>query len=143
MFTFVSAERSSINSSRRAFLFTKRVLSCPHKSAGRSDCGGENLKKLHPRDATMDKHLMPGSRSGSQAQEPKPSSEPVWDVQDILAERTSLMGENEELVVWKPSWEPIRNVRADGPAMNRLRASRFLGVALGYAAGFKSSATSG
>jgi hypothetical protein len=91
----------------------------------------------------MDKHLMPGCRSGSQAQEPKPSSEPVWDVQDILAERTSLMEENEELVVWKPSLEPIRNVCADGPAMNRFRASRFLGVALGYAAGFKSSATSG
>ncbi len=78
---------------------------------------------LHPRGATIDKHLMPGSRSGSQAQEPEPSSEPVWDVQDILAERTSLTGENEVLVVWKPSWEPISNVRADGPAMTRFRAT--------------------
>ena len=78
---------------------------------------------MHPRGATIDIHLMLGSRSGSQAQEPKPSSGPVWDVQDILAERTSLTGENEVLVVWKPSWEPLTNVRADGPAMTRFRAT--------------------
>jgi len=32
-------------------------------------------------------------------------------VQDILAERTSSTGANEVLVVWKPEWIPITNVR--------------------------------
>ena len=39
------------------------------------------------------------------------SSSGTWDVQDILAERTSSTGANEVLVVWKPSWIPITNVK--------------------------------
>ena len=39
------------------------------------------------------------------------STTKVWVVQDILAERTSSTGANEVLVVWKPEWIPITNVR--------------------------------
>jgi hypothetical protein len=55
---------------------------------------------------------------------PSPSSNEacIWDVQDILAERTSINGENELLVVWKPSWIPISNM-ADGPVMQRFKAT--------------------
>ncbi len=43
----------------------------------------------------------------------------VWDVQDILAERTSVSGESELLVAWKPSWIPISNMHKDGPVMKK------------------------
>ena len=33
-----------------------------------------------------------------------------WEVADILAERTRPNGQNECLVVWKPSWEPLCNI---------------------------------
>ena len=42
-----------------------------------------------------------------------PSSAILWDVQDILAERRTLNGNSEVLVVWKPSWIPKENI-ADG-----------------------------
>ena len=71
--------------------------------------------------AANDKHLMSGDRSQSAAAtDPAKRGEPLWDVQDILAERSSLTGENEVLVVWKPSWEPVSNVKR-GPAMMRFR----------------------
>ena len=43
-----------------------------------------------------------------------PTSDPAgsdigWEIQEILAERTSLSGENEILVVWKPGWIPKGN----------------------------------
>ena len=45
---------------------------------------------------------------------PSPSSSAIlWEVQDILAERRSLNGSSEVLVVWKPSWISKDNV-ADG-----------------------------
>lgn len=48
------------------------------------------------------------------------SSEGVmWDVAEILAERTSVSGENEVLVVWKPSWIPISNLQSDGPVLQQ------------------------
>jgi hypothetical protein len=34
----------------------------------------------------------------------------LWEVQDILAKRTSVRGHSEVLVVWKPSWIPSKNV---------------------------------
>jgi hypothetical protein len=44
----------------------------------------------------------------------------LWDVQDILAERTSsTTGQRELLVVWKPSWIPKTNMIRDGPVMRR------------------------
>ena len=56
---------------------------------------------------------------------PSPSSAPceghLWDVQEILAERTSVTGENELLVVWKTSWIPYSNMIADGPVMRRFK----------------------
>jgi hypothetical protein len=56
--------------------------------------------------------------------EPTPNSSSVssdspdahWVVQDILAERTSVTGDNEVLVVWKASWIPVTNLR-DGPVL--------------------------
>lgn len=41
-----------------------------------------------------------------------------WEVQDILAARTSATGDDEMLVVWKPSWAPVSNIK-DGPAIRR------------------------
>lgn len=45
----------------------------------------------------------------------------MWDVQEILAERTSVTGEGELLVVWKTSWIPISNMHSDGPIMRKFR----------------------
>jgi hypothetical protein len=42
------------------------------------------------------------------------SSSAGWVVTDILAERSSLSGEDEVLVVWKPEWVPFSTVR-EGP----------------------------
>jgi hypothetical protein len=46
----------------------------------------------------------------------------LWDVQDILAARTSVTGDDEVLVVWKPSWIPFSNVQ-DGPGLQRFKAA--------------------
>jgi hypothetical protein len=82
------------------------------------------IDKMTHSAATNDKLMMPGDRSQSAAaSDPAKRSEPVWDVQDILAERSSLTGENEVLVVWKSSWEPVSNVKR-GPAMMRFRDTR-------------------
>jgi hypothetical protein len=52
------------------------------------------------------------------------SSEAVmWDVAEILAERTSVSGENEVLVVWKPSWIPKSNLQSDGPVLQQYSGS--------------------
>jgi hypothetical protein len=45
-------------------------------------------------------------------------SPPEWEVQDILAARTSTTGDDEVLVVWKPSWTPVSCVK-DGPGIRR------------------------
>ena len=59
------------------------------------------------------------------ATSPVPTASPrdgdVWDVAEILAERTSVSGENELLVVWKPCWIPISNMHSDGPVMRTFR----------------------
>ena len=50
---------------------------------------------------------------------PQPSIDQLWEVQAILAERTSTTpGSSEVLVVWKPSWIPITNV-PDGPILSK------------------------
>ena len=43
----------------------------------------------------------------------------LWDVQEILAERTTVLGGKELLVVWKTSWIPQCNMIPDGPAKRR------------------------
>ena len=48
----------------------------------------------------------------------------LWDVQEILAERRSMGGEIELLVVWKTSWIPKENLMADGPVMRQFMESR-------------------
>ena len=48
-----------------------------------------------------------------------------WEVQDILAARTSATGDDEMLVVWKPSWTPVGNIK-DGPALRSFKnATKF------------------
>ena len=46
----------------------------------------------------------------------------LWDVQEILAERTSISSQNELLVVWKTCWVPHDNVKP-GPVLQRFRAA--------------------
>ena len=56
-----------------------------------------------------------------------PSASYFWDVQEILAERTTFSGDHELLVVWKTSWIPKSNMLADGPVMRRfVEASKVL-----------------
>ena len=66
------------------------------------------------------------SMTGSSSS-PSPSSSSndgyIWDVQEILAERTSVTGENEVLVVWKTSWIPVSNLIADGPVVQQFQAT--------------------
>lgn len=50
------------------------------------------------------------------------NSTPLWDVQDILAERTSVTGDDELLVVWKPSWVAVSNVKP-GVILSRYRST--------------------
>jgi hypothetical protein len=45
-----------------------------------------------------------------------------WEVQDILAARTSVTGDDEVLVVWKPCWTPVSCVK-DGPGIRRYQAA--------------------
>ena len=46
-----------------------------------------------------------------------------WEVAEILAERTTTSGENEFLVVWKPTWIPESNIVPNGPAMLSFKLS--------------------
>jgi hypothetical protein len=39
-----------------------------------------------------------------------------WEVQSILAERSSATGGNEVLVVWQPEWIPTANIQKSGSA---------------------------
>jgi hypothetical protein len=55
---------------------------------------------------------------------PSESDEYIWHVQEILAERVSMGGAKELLVVWKTSWVPKENVMADGPVMRQFKDSR-------------------
>jgi len=52
------------------------------------------------------------------------SDDTLWDVQEILAERTSLdkRKQNELLVVWKTCWVPKGNVKR-GPVLQRFKAA--------------------
>ena len=52
-----------------------------------------------------------------------PTTDKLWEVEAILAERTSIStGVNEVLVVWKPCWIPIVNV-PPGPVLSDYRAA--------------------
>ena len=48
----------------------------------------------------------------------------LWDVQEILAERTTVLGDRELLVVWKTSWIPKNNMIEDGPELRKWEAAR-------------------
>jgi len=51
------------------------------------------------------------SVSGSSASDV--SDDTAWEVSEICAERTSLTGEHQVLVVWKTSWIPMSRLDAD------------------------------
>ena len=55
---------------------------------------------------------MSGSQAASDCGSEASDQSPLWDVQEILAERSSATGANEVLVVWKPCWIPLANVQA-------------------------------
>ena len=42
-----------------------------------------------------------------------------WEVSEIIAERTSVTGENEVLVIWKSSWIPVSQLHEAGPVVRR------------------------
>ncbi len=72
----------------------------------------------------MSKQSPVQSPSSSADSAPQPSIDQHFEVQDILAERTSTtQGCNEVLVVWKPTWIPITNVQ-DGPILTKHRNAR-------------------
>jgi hypothetical protein len=58
------------------------------------------------------------------------SNDSMWGVQEILAERKTLFGEVELLVVWKVSWIPKGNV-PDGPVMQAFDEARKCKFAVG------------
>ena len=86
-------------------------------------------------DADLDQHFynMPKEKLAAtwpmsvSASSPAPSNTSndgfIWDVQEILAERTSVSGENEVLVVWKTSWIPVSNLIADGPVLQQFQCT--------------------
>ena len=63
------------------------------------------------------------ARSASSSPSPCSNDGFIWDVQEILAERTSVSGENEVLVVWKTSWIPVSNLIADGPVLQQFQST--------------------
>jgi hypothetical protein len=55
----------------------------------------------------------------------------MWDVLDILAQRTDVRGNSEVLVVWKPSWIPTENLVDGSVSRNwlQLPKCRFMSAA--------------
>ena len=65
-----------------------------------------------------------GSSESQASSQLSDNTTPLWEVQAIMAERTSTTGGvSEVLVVWKPDWIPITNV-PDGPVMRQYRDAR-------------------
>jgi hypothetical protein len=64
------------------------------------------------------------SSSTSMSNSSDASDDTLWDVQEILAERTSCdkHKQNELLVVWKTCWVPKGNVKR-GPVLQRFKAA--------------------
>ena len=60
----------------------------------------------------------------SQSPQSSDSDGYLWEVAEILAERTSIGGEEELLVVWKTSWVPKKSLMADGPVMRQFEEYR-------------------
>ena len=86
-----------------------------------SHCRGAVKSKTHS-NAVKTLHRIDMSKSI--AASPTPSTATVegciWEVQEIIAERTSITtGGHELLVVWKTSWVPMDSMIADCPAMRR------------------------
>ena len=65
---------------------------------------------------------MANLNSPSQSLNSSNSESDLWEVQEILAERTSITGDNELLVVWKTCWVPHDTVKP-GPELVRFRAA--------------------
>lgn len=85
-----------------------------------ADPGSQHLHAMTtpsppPRESGTD---LEASQNSSSVSSQSPDAH--WVVQDILAERTSVTGDNEALVVWKASWIPISNLN-DGPVLRAWR----------------------
>lgn len=52
------------------------------------------------------------------------SSDYQWEISEILAERTSVRGENEVLVVWKTCWIGKSHLKSNGPVEMAWKATR-------------------
>ena len=52
------------------------------------------------------------------------SSDYQWEISEILAERTSVRGENEVLVVWKSCWIGKSQLKSHGPVELAWKAAR-------------------
>jgi|688.fasta_scaffold674059_1 hypothetical protein len=52
------------------------------------------------------------------------SSDYQWEISEILAERTSVRGENEVLVVWKSCWIGKSQLKSHGPVEMAWKATR-------------------
>jgi hypothetical protein len=63
------------------------------------------------------------SASPTQTISPSPEFGTLWDVQEILAERTTCAGEGEFLVALKPRWIPVSQMHADCPAILRFKGT--------------------
>jgi hypothetical protein len=81
------------------------------------DSSSNLLQRWHASDAAM----APPSTSESPSSVSSDGGLQIWDVQDILAERTTVAGRKELLVLWKPSWIPLSDVLPDCPVMRRFR----------------------
>jgi hypothetical protein len=79
--------------------------------------------------ASSDAAMAPPSASESPSSVSSDGGLQIWDVQDILAERTSVAGRKELLVLWKPSWIPHSDVLPDSPVMRRFRWKPMLNFA--------------
>ncbi len=137
-----NTELTELSSNQRPLMRIYQHIAATHiiKKCNQTHCNGCTAaatpisrstlypRRREPQNNTInndkdDKHHMPISPRSSSAADP---GQPCWDVQEILAERTSLTGENELLVVWKPSWICVSNVKAKNPAMMRFRATPML-----------------
>ena len=91
----------------------KRALS-PAKKPKRSQ---QLLSTCHPPPSNLSLHR-------HSAASENPNGGDIWEVQEILAERTTRTGENEMLVVWKTSWIPVSNLHANGPVIRHWNEAR-------------------
>ena len=81
----------------------------------------KNVPAYHENKRLQNMSSSSASSTTATSTSPTPSEPYLWDVQEILAERTSVHGVNEVLVQFKAAWIPIRALFDDCPAMQRFK----------------------